>query len=111
MPELFNRLMAANREAFDAGHYEAAFHALQAALHLADDAGDEGTIRSAQRAAREPGAGLDARAPDHRMGSRHAAEHGGRALLEPAALHAEAMLSRLPAARAMANSQALRDEG
>jgi len=66
-PTLLDRLLDANRDAFEAAQYEVAFHALAAALHAADDLKDLATLRHVQRTARDQGAWIDAHAPEHRL--------------------------------------------
>ena len=65
----FERLMALNGETFGAGQYEAAYHALMAALHLAETQGDDARLLSLARVAAEQGHSIDTLDPPHRLSS------------------------------------------
>src|SRR5262245_40379596 len=105
---LYERLMAAAREAFDAGLYEAAYHAVMAALHAAESGGDEPGVATAGETAVEFERRLDAANPGHRMASLYAQAHGGTPLFLMARTHADAVLARLRGVRAVAHAQAHR---
>ena len=68
----FERAMSVNAEGFGSGHYEAAYHALMAALPLAKDLGDEARLLPVAQVAREQGRSIDSRAPSHRLSSQMA---------------------------------------
>jgi hypothetical protein len=72
----FERLIAINDEAFAAGRYEVAYHALMAALHAAQDAGDPAHLRSVERIAEKQQDRIDADAPRHRLATDEARGHG-----------------------------------
>jgi hypothetical protein len=97
--------MAVNQEAFAAGHFEVAFHALMAALHAAGDQDDEAAIETVRQTAADQDAQLTARAPPHRLSGRVAAEHGGRGVFETAVTHADALLARVRAGKALADAR------
>jgi hypothetical protein len=61
----FAQLMRINSEAFDAGHYEVAYHALMASLHAAQDAGDVEHLQAVERTAEQQQDRIDADAPKH----------------------------------------------
>ena len=75
-PDLYERLLAASREAQAAGHYGAAYHALAAALHLAQDAGDEQRLADVEALATDSLAFIDRCAPEYEHSTRSAAERG-----------------------------------
>jgi hypothetical protein len=72
----FDRLVAVNGETFAAGHYEAAYHALMAALHVAEDAGDEPRLLEVARIAEEQRRHIDSLAPAHPLSSQVAKARG-----------------------------------
>ena len=73
---LFDQTMAVNGEAFAAGHYEAAYHALMAALHLAQDLGDETRLRNVSQVAGQQRQTIDSLVPAHRLCSQEARSRG-----------------------------------
>jgi uncharacterized protein YecT (DUF1311 family) len=60
---MFERCMVLNREAFDAGHYNTAYHALAAALHEAQEQQETHTLFRVQQVAEEQIAWIDRVAP------------------------------------------------
>jgi hypothetical protein len=68
---MFARLIALNREAFDAGHYNTAYHLLTAALHEAEDIAQR--FAMVARLAEEQLAGIDAAHPAYEHSTRSAA--------------------------------------
>ena len=74
-PALFERLLAASREAHGHGQYEVAYHALTAAMHFADDMADVQGLAEVGREAEEQIAYIDRVAPGHRLSTRSAARH------------------------------------
>ena len=60
---LFERLMVLNRAAFDAAHYNTAYHVLAAALHEAYARSDDDQLALVQRIAAAQLAGIDRDAP------------------------------------------------
>jgi hypothetical protein len=100
----YDRLMAVNAEAFAAGNWEAAYHALMAALHCAADLRDAGRLAAVSDVARGQQAAIDAKAPGHALSSRSAGVRGHKSLLETAAFMADTRVGMLrpprPAGRA-----------
>jgi hypothetical protein len=86
----FAQLMRINSEAFDAGHYEVAYHALMASLHAAQDAGDVEHLRAVERTAEQQQDRIDADAPNHRLSSHQAKKHGAMGIFQLAARQASA---------------------
>ena len=74
---LFSRLMMLNREAFDAGQYNIAYHILMAALHAAQEQRAAQALMTVQRVAEEQLAEIDRRAPayEHSTASAHTRGH------------------------------------
>ena len=70
---MFERLMMLNREAFDAGHYNTAYHALAAALHEAQEHQVAADLCRVQQVAEEQLAGIDRAAPTYEHSTRSAA--------------------------------------
>jgi hypothetical protein len=90
--DLYEQLVMLSQEALAAGHYEAAYHALTAAMHVADDTSDAERLREVARLARVQRDHIDRAAPGHRMASGSAPERHGfnfyDALAQQAAAHA-----------------------
>jgi hypothetical protein len=72
---LYDRLLGVSREAHGAGLHEVAYHALSAALHAAESAGDRGAVAAIAREAREQIDWIDANAPAHRLSTASAKRH------------------------------------
>jgi hypothetical protein len=106
---LFERLMDVNREAFDTGHYEVAYHALMAALHAAADLDDDAAVAAVRNTAESQGAWIDTHAAGHRLSTRSAAAHGGHSVFATTATHAAAVAARSRAGRALADARSLRN--
>lgn len=72
----FDRLMAINAELFADGHFEAAYHALMAALHLAEDAEQEERLLEVSRVAERQRDHIDGLKPPHVLSSESARSRG-----------------------------------
>jgi hypothetical protein len=93
--ELFQTLLRSNEAAFASGRYEAAYHALMAALHVAQDSEDaEGLLVIVGRA-KEQQAAIDAVAHDHRFSTASAANRGHKSLYEMAVQQARAQAAMI----------------
>jgi hypothetical protein len=93
--ELFQGLLRSNEAAFTSGRYEAAYHALMAALHVAQDSEDaEGLLVIVGRA-KEQQASIDALAHDHRLSTTSAASRGHKSLYEMAVQQARAQAAMI----------------
>ena len=75
-PDLFDRLIAIQREAMATRQYGAAYHALAAALHLAQNADDERRLTDVAALAADALAFIDRHAPDYEHSTRSAATRG-----------------------------------
>ncbi len=73
---MYERLVSISTEAFTARAYETAYHALAAALHCAQDAGNEDQISGAGRFAQEQNAWIDANDSAHRLSTESARARG-----------------------------------
>ncbi|MEH2424416.1 MAG: hypothetical protein V7K48_26950 [Nostoc sp.] len=67
--DTYSQLMAISQECIKNAHYETAYHALCAALHYAQDIGDEHRVKVVQEAAKAQRDWIDAHAPKHRLSS------------------------------------------
>ena len=74
-PSLYERLLALSREAHARGQHESAYHALTAAMHAADDAGDIAALVTIRREAEAQITAIDRDAPEHRLSTSSAARH------------------------------------
>ncbi len=87
---MYDQLLEINRAAFEAGGYEAAFHALSSAIHCARYLSDEQRLATVERIATEQGEWIDAHTPTHAISSNSAAEHGNKGVFFSLALQAHA---------------------
>jgi hypothetical protein len=79
-------LLELNREAFEAGRYKAAYHALLSAMYCAEELGDAGRLAEVAAVAKEQGEWLDR----NRIGLQPAAGQSG-SLLAFAAIAPQAL--------------------
>ncbi|HUS13919.1 MAG TPA: hypothetical protein VM536_02775 [Chloroflexia bacterium] len=93
-PDLYRRLLVDNHDAFAAGLYEVAYHALAAALHWADTARDANRLHEIQNQAHAQRAWIVANAPTHRISPQAAALRGNRSVYDSLDLQIQAMLNR-----------------
>lgn len=63
------RLIALNQEVFAGGHYEAAYHILDAALHYAYDVSNSDQLREIEKIARQELHHIDSNTPSHALSS------------------------------------------
>jgi hypothetical protein len=96
---LFAHCIALNREAFAAGYYNTAYHALAAALHVAHARQEAEGLARVERLAVEQLAVLDATAPAYEYSTRSAEASGLPSIFTMLAREAQAMLLRLPVVR------------
>jgi hypothetical protein len=75
---MYDQLMQINDKAFDEGNYEAAYHALVAALHCAIPLREGALLRELEARAREQRDWIDTQAADHALSAQSAAVHGHR---------------------------------
>lgn len=101
---LYDRFLAATREALEAGLFEAAFHGLSATLHCAETLGEIARVHEVERLADETQSHIDREEPDHRIGSNAAAARGQQALFRTLVVHAGAVAARIRAADAIASA-------
>jgi hypothetical protein len=94
----FDRLMALNGEVFAAGHYEAAYHTLMAASHLAESMGDWTRLVEIARVAGQQQEHIDSLNPAHRLSSQMAKSRGHESIFAFAVQQASvrARIAHLP---------------
>ncbi|MBD2386167.1 hypothetical protein [Cylindrospermum sp. FACHB-282] len=80
--DIYSKLMAISQEAIEEAHYETAYHALYAALHYAQEIGDESRLKAVEEAAIAQRDWIDAQAPKHRMSSQSATLRQGVSLYD-----------------------------
>ncbi len=73
---LYERLMAINREAFQTGLYDIAYHALAAALNWAEVKNDKGALVAVERTAGEQLRFIDQHDPAYHHSSKSASSRG-----------------------------------
>ncbi len=86
----FLHLMAINEQAFTAGHYQIAYHALMSALHTAKALGDPVALRRVEQVATAQQDRIDTESPEHRFSTQKAGLHGVLGLFRMAARQAAA---------------------
>ncbi|HEX5323410.1 MAG TPA: hypothetical protein VFW40_06455 [Capsulimonadaceae bacterium] len=74
--EIFDQLIALNREAFERDRFSTAYHALAAALHWADEENDERQLATVEKLAKEQLNWIDLHAPNYQHSSQSAALRG-----------------------------------
>ncbi|MEJ6485558.1 hypothetical protein N0Y54_30375 [Nostoc punctiforme UO1] len=67
--DIYSQLMTISQKSIENAHYETAYHALCAALHYAQDIGDEHCLKAVSEAAKAQSDWIDAHAPEHRLSS------------------------------------------
>ena len=92
---MFQRLMALNHEAFDAGYYNTAYHALAAALHVAYAHQDAEGLARVERLAGEQLAVIDTTDPEYEHSTQAAEARGHQSIFTMLARQAHAMLRML----------------
>jgi hypothetical protein len=75
------------------GHYEATYHALMAAVHCAEDAGDTARLTEVARLLRQHKHAIDTLVPPHKLAT--LSTQGGRSIFEMGAVMAETVIKRL----------------
>ena len=88
------------------GEYEAAYHLLLAALHLADHAKDSAALERIAKLAREQGEALERVQPPHHLARAQAQLRGHTALFDSLAAHIAAVRLRLQSERQRAKRRA-----
>ncbi len=103
--DLYKRLMATSREAFEAGLYDAAYHSLTAALHCARALPNDQALREVERAAKEQLAWIDEHLPGYRHSTRSAGRRGHKSILLLLARQAAATVQTRQVNRARENTE------
>ena len=76
LTELYQQLLEINRQAFAAGHYDVAYHALMAALHCAQPLKDVDGLGEIKRVAEEQLQYIDRNQPQYEHSTRSAHQRG-----------------------------------
>ena len=84
----FDQVVTLSNEAFSALEYEAAYHMVMAAIHLAVELGDEVRLTQVAELAANQGRLVDALRPDHRLSSRVAGTRGHKSVYQLATIQA-----------------------
>jgi hypothetical protein len=93
---MFTQLLALNREAFDAGYYSTAYHALAAALHMAYAHQDAEGLARVEHLAGEQLAVIDATDPAYEYSTPSAEARGHQSIFTMLVHQAHSMLLMLP---------------
>jgi hypothetical protein len=105
---LYDHLMDLHGQAFDAERFEAAYHVLAAALHVAEELDDVERLSAIERLAANRQGRLDSTEPRHVMSSGSASVRGNTARFTALALTAKAARGRINADRATTKSRKIR---
>jgi hypothetical protein len=103
--DLFRRTMEMHAEGFAAGRFEAAYHLLAAALHLAEDLNSVDQLNAIARLSIDRQAEIDRSHPGHRVSSVSSAKRGNPSLFTSLAATASAAIARIHAAAALEHSK------
>src|SRR4051794_20370425 len=95
--DLYEQFVKLSETAFSGEHYEAAYYALVAAMHIAYDDRNTVHIQAVKQLAREQMAWLNTQGADHISASIAAMYHDTRSVYENLHLQANAMLLRIRA--------------
>jgi hypothetical protein len=76
----YEQLMVISQNMLQSGHYEVAFHTLEASLHCAEKLKDEQRLIAVQQTAETQRDLIDTQDPTHRMSSQTAKKRGGQNL-------------------------------
>ncbi|MUL36972.1 hypothetical protein [Gloeocapsopsis dulcis] len=82
LADSYEQLIAVSQKMLQTRHYEVAFHALQAALHCAEELKDEQRLVTVEQEAKRQRDLIDATAPEHRMSTQAAVDRGGKNLYD-----------------------------
>src|SRR5262245_45269059 len=80
--DVYEQLIAASETAFASGHYEAAYHALMAALHWANDQADLQRLQTVAQLANEQHNWLDTHLPTHRLSTQSSVLRGHQSVYD-----------------------------
>ena len=94
-PALYEKLLQLAAEARTAGEYEADYHILMAALHVADGLRDDAAAEEVGRIGAAHGAEVESMRPPHRLSRLRARDRGQTAVFDSLLVHVEAVRSRL----------------
>jgi hypothetical protein len=92
--KLLESLFEANAAAAAQGEFEAAYHTLMAALHIADRQADMPALERIISLAREQQAMVEAVRPPHNLSSAHAKSRGQTPVFESLRIHIDAVRFR-----------------
>ena len=96
---MLQEILELNRRAAARGDFEVAYHLLMAALHAADDAGDEQSLQGIRELARQQGEAVEAVQPSHHLSRKLAQARGQTAVFDSFIAHLEAVRLRLQSHR------------
>jgi hypothetical protein len=100
-PNLLEDLLRCNAEAFAAGEYETAYHALMGALHLADRRGGDDALDRIAAIAAEQGGRIEAIRPPHPLSNAQAGARGTTSVYTTMKVHIDSVRARRRSARAL----------
>jgi hypothetical protein len=78
--QIYDQLLDINKDAFEQGLYEVAYHTLAAALHCATQIRGQAPLIALEQRARQQKDWIDASAPEHPVSSQSASLHGHRSI-------------------------------
>lgn len=90
--DMYEQLMAISQEALMNQHYETAYHSLAAAMHYAQDLGDQERLLAVESVAKEHQNLIDTQTPEHRMATQAAVNRDRTSLHQMLARQAAAQV-------------------
>jgi hypothetical protein len=91
--DAFSELIVLARSLSAGGHYEATYHALMAAMHCAEEAGDSARLHEVGKLFSEYKQVVDALQPPHKLSTK--SSHGARSVFEMGVCMTDAVIKRL----------------
>ncbi|MBD2309365.1 hypothetical protein H6G17_28325 [Chroococcidiopsis sp. FACHB-1243] len=91
---MYSQLMAISQNALEDAYYETAYHALCAAMHLANATRDEHRLQALAQVVKTQIDWIDLHAPEHRMSTQGAVERNGTSFYKTLSkqIHAELII-------------------
>jgi hypothetical protein len=107
-PKLIEDLIGLNGRAAALGEYEAAYHLLMAAIHVAGSSGDLPALERIAQVAERQEAELESLTPPHHLSRTEATKRGQTAVYASLKIHIDAVRLRIRSARQIERKAAAR---
>jgi hypothetical protein len=103
LPDLYQRLLIINHEAFTSGAYDVAYHALMGALHCVQTLHDLPGVRTVARVAQEQLAWIDQYHPEYEHSTQAARRRGHPSIYHTLSQQAGALIRMIETEAALKN--------